>query len=72
MKEFRTSVPHAKWTHQFPVKSNGNMNEIYKIDVRVGQWYLFFAYPMATSSLIVNITGIVFYVKFKLISFYQN
>lgn len=48
------------------------MNEIYKIDVRVGQWYLFFAYPMATSSFNVNITGIVFYVKFKSISFSQN
>lgn len=56
-KEFRTNVSHAQWTYQFPRHSYKNLNKTYKVEVSVGQWYIFFAYPMASNSLKINVTG---------------
>lgn len=57
LKEFRTNVSHAEWTYRFPRHSHKNLNKTYKMDVSVGQWYIFFAYPMASKSLEINVTG---------------
>lgn len=40
--------------------SNKNPNKTYKMDVSVGQWYIFFSYPLASHSMEINITGLWF------------
>lgn len=57
LKEIRSKVPYVRWTYQFPRRSNKNPNKTYKLEVSVGQWYVFFAYPLASAQLEVNVTS---------------
>lgn len=57
-KELKTKVPFVTWTYQIPKQShtNPNPNKAYKLEVSVGQWYMFFSYPLASATLDVNVT----------------